>query len=146
MQTPPLLPKKTNWVERNWKWAVPVLVLIIVAMIGLFIVGVMKLLKSSEAYSGAIAIAQSDSTVIAALGEPVQEGFFLTGNISTSGPSGRANLSAPLSGPKGEGTLHIRATKQDGQWKFDRLVLEVEDTDKFLELNRPEKQERDSTP
>ena len=100
----------------------------------LFFGWIAKIIKSSGAYTGAVAIAQNYPFVISILGEPVSEGFLVTGNINASGPTGQARLSAPISGPKGDATLHIVADKEAGQWQFDRLVLEVEATGKFFEI------------
>jgi predicted membrane-bound dolichyl-phosphate-mannose-protein mannosyltransferase len=69
------LPRKSNWIERNWKWTVPSLVLVSLLVMALFFGGIAKIIKSSGAYTGAVAIAQSDPLVISILGEPVCEVF-----------------------------------------------------------------------
>jgi Cytochrome oxidase complex assembly protein 1 len=38
--------------------------------------------------------------VIEALGSPIKEGFFVSGNTNVNGASGEANLSIPISGPR----------------------------------------------
>jgi hypothetical protein len=120
--------------ERNRKWTLPGLILICLLAMALFFVGVSRIMKSSGAYTGAIVIAQKDALVISILGEPAREGFFVTGTVNTSGPTGEARLSAPINGPKGEATLHIVAHKEAGQWQFERLVLEEEATGQFHEI------------
>lgn len=70
--------------------------------------------------------AQNNKDVIEALGTPVDPGFFVTGAMEVSGPSGHADLAIPLSGPQGEGTLYVKAEKIAGQWEMRRLEVEVE--------------------
>ena len=45
------------------------------------------------------------------------------GSLSTSGPSGEANLSIPLSGPKGSATLYVVAKKAAGKWDYSTLEV-----------------------
>jgi hypothetical protein len=76
--------------------------------IGGFAVLIMGLLKSSGAYTAAVARAIAAPAVIDALGTPIKEGFFVTGNISVKGvkrTSGKAELSIPITGPKADATI-----------------------------------------
>ena len=133
---PPILAAPApNWGQRNWKWFVPVLCLVAVAgMIG-FVALVMGLMKSSDAYSGAVARASSAPAVIAALGSPIKEGFWVTGNVRISGTSGKADLAIPVSGPKGAATIYVAATKSLGKWHFDGLVVQVVKTKERIDLS-----------
>jgi len=105
------------------------LIFIILAVAGLFGVGlfagifffVMSLMKSNGAYQGAVEKARKNPEVVAILGEPIEPGTFTTGSINTHNDSGRANLSIPLSGPKGSGTVRVIAEMQLGVWKFKQL-------------------------
>jgi hypothetical protein len=127
-----------NWWGRNWKWFIPVVCLgFLVVFVG-FIVGIMCLvfgvIKSSDVYKDAVARAQAYPSVREALGTPIEEGMFISGNINVSGPSGEANLSIPISGPDGEGTIYVVATKSVGQWTFSTLVVEIKDTKQRINL------------
>lgn len=97
MSTP--VPAQPGWWQRNWKWCVPVLGALLLALSVAVVLGGVALLlgaiKSSGAYQHALARAQSDPAVIAALGEPIRAGWFVQGNISTSGASGDADLAIP---------------------------------------------------
>lgn len=81
------------------------------------------ILKGSEAYTGAIAQVESSSAVLQVLGEPVQPGWWVSGSISLTGPSGTADFSTSLEGPHGSGVLYVTAKKQGGRWEY--TVLEV---------------------
>jgi len=96
-----------------------------VAFVGGILFFVFSLLRSNGAYQGALERARKSPEAIVAIGEPMEDGYFMSGNISTSNDSGRASLSIPLSGPKGKGTLRVEAVMQVGVWKFSRLDLVV---------------------
>ncbi|MHC4199391.1 MAG: cytochrome c oxidase assembly factor Coa1 family protein, partial [Planctomycetota bacterium] len=61
----------------------------------------LTLMKSSGAYKVALARVKSHPKVTAALGTPVKEGWFLTGTVNVNGSGENADVSIPLSGPKG---------------------------------------------
>lgn len=130
--------KGKDWWGRNWKWFVPVGCLgsLIVfagflAMIFFFVFGLMK---SSDPYKEALAMAKAHPIVQETLGTPIEAGLFTMGNISTSGPSGEADLSIPISGPYGGGTLFVTAEKAAGKWTYSALILELEDPVKRIDL------------
>ena len=142
MQIPPPLPATppqrppptTDWLGRNWKWLVPLVCLVVLVLVGGFVVSIFAMLKSSDAYSGAVARANSNPNVIAALGSPIAEGFFCTGNISEGCSSGSANLVIPISGPKGEARIYVTASRSLGVWRFDHLVVRVEKTHEQINI------------
>lgn len=130
-----------TWWQRNRKWVIPVgilgflLTIALMAMVlYLFISFLFGLMKSSGAYQEAVAIAVEDPRVIQAIGEPVEEGFFVTGNINTSGSSGSADIRIPLSGPRGEASLYVIANRHAGEWQFNTLVLETEENGQRIDL------------
>ncbi|OHE81256.1 MAG: hypothetical protein A3G75_13165 [Verrucomicrobia bacterium RIFCSPLOWO2_12_FULL_64_8] len=143
MQEPPPIanPPTRNWWQRNWKWFVPVgcltALLLFVAFIGLVVAGAMGVMKSSDAYKEAVARARTEPVVVQKLGLPIEEGFLASGHVNTSGPSGEAELSIPLKGPKGKATLYVEAEKKAGRWQFKQLVVEFEATHERVELAAP---------
>jgi len=138
--TPPVNtpPQRTNWWERNWKWFVPTgclgmllfaagLVLVVISM-------AFGALKSSDAYKVALAKAKADPRVMNALGSPIKGGFFVSGKTNVTGSSGQADLTVPISGPNGKGTIYFVASKFAGEWTFSRLIVEVEKTGQRIDL------------
>lgn len=95
----------------------------------LFVAGVMvvanTMMRSTDAYRLALEAAQREPSVTAELGRPVRAGWLTTGHFEVRGPSGEANLEIPLSGPRGSGTLHVRASKSAGKWSFSKLNVRV---------------------
>ncbi|MCH6485092.1 cytochrome c oxidase assembly factor 1 family protein [Pseudoxanthomonas sp. LH2527] len=130
------VPAQPGWWQRNWKWCVPVLGALLLAMfVALALGGVALLLgaiKSSGAYQQALTRAQSDPAVIAALGEPIRAGWFVQGNISTSGASGEADLAIPLDGPRADGTLYVVAEKRAGEWRYETLAVNVDGGERIV--------------
>lgn len=95
--------------------------------IALLLVSVTGAIRSSEPYRVGLEAARTSPEVAEALGEPIEPGFLASGSISVSGGSGEADLSVPVSGPKGKGTVYVDATKVAGAWEYDRIVVEVGD-------------------
>jgi hypothetical protein len=71
----------------------------------------------------AFAAAQASPVVRQQIGEPVKRGFFTSGNIQISGPTGQADIAIPIKGPKGEATVYAVARKRGGLWKFETLQV-----------------------
>ena len=87
---------------------------------------VLGAVKQSDVYREAVDRARSHPDVVTALGEPVEPGWFVSGSVNVSGPSGEASLAIPLEGPAGEGTLYVEATKEAGTWRYQTLEVAVE--------------------
>lgn len=130
--------ENTSWWSRNWKWVVPVgcllPLLLIVGCIGSIFMVATTAMKSSDVYKDALVKASSDPEVVAALGTPITAGFFTNGKINTSGSTGDAAFSIPLSGPNGKGTIELEAKKSGGDWTYEKLVVEIEKTKQRIDL------------
>ncbi len=101
---------------------------------GALLTFVFGLMKSSEPYQHAVAIASSNPDVVRELGAPIAPGWFASGNINVSGSSGDADLSIPLNGKLRHGTVYVVAKKTDGVWSYDKLEMLVEGRDIRIEL------------
>lgn len=111
------------------------IVIFTVAFVGSILLVAFGATKSTGVYKNAVSIAQRDPVVIDALGSPIKTGMFVSGSTNVNGASGQADLAIPISGPKGNGTLYVVATKSTGRWTFSQLVLEVEKTKKRINLH-----------
>jgi hypothetical protein len=127
-----------SWMARNCLWLVPVGCLGLLALGAAFLGGALTLamggIKSTDAYREALARARSSPEVRAALGEPITAGWFVQGKVNVSGPTGDADLSIPLSGPRGKGTLYLTARKQSGRWEYEVLQVAVEGRQDRIDL------------
>jgi TonB family protein len=128
-QQPPQQPQQKGCLGRNWKWMLPVgclgLILAGVVLVGGIIFVAMSAIKSSEVYRGALGVVQTHPAAVERLGQPIQDGWFVQGNIKLDASGGNANFQIPVSGPKNSGTLHVRAVSPDGSWMYERLDLVV---------------------
>jgi hypothetical protein len=97
--------------------------LVLVVFVGALVVGIFSMIGRADAVTLAMEQARANDQVKERLGEPLEKGLFVTGNINVSGGSGDAQLSIPVSGPKGKGTLYIVAKKSMGLWKAQALQL-----------------------
>jgi hypothetical protein len=101
-----------------------VLVMGCLLIVGIFVIA-NTAMRSSEAYQLALAAAQREPSVTAVLGAPVRAGWLTTGQVNVAGASGDASLEIPISGPRGSGTLAVRAHKSAGKWTFSSLNVRV---------------------
>jgi hypothetical protein len=132
-----------GWWGRNWFWVVPVgcLAPLLCCCGGTLLIGVgaMAGFKATEPYKEAVARAQQSPEVQAALGTPIQVGFLVQGNIKVENDHGEADLTIPLSGPKGSGTLHVVGTKAAGKWTYTTMVVDVPGSGTHIDLTGTEK-------
>ncbi len=106
------------------------------ACFGLIVFGVFGAIRSSDFYEQALETAQNDPDVIAALGEPIEAGWWVMGTISTSGLSGEGDLIIPISGPDGSGTLYATGRRDTGEWTYFTLAVEVDGREELIDLMR----------
>ena len=100
------------------------------------IVFVFSVMKSTDVYKTALNRAKANPEVMAALGTPIKDGLFVSGNTHGDGASGEANLSIPLSGPKGSGTVYVVATKVAGRWNYSTMEVEIAGNKERIDLNQ----------
>jgi len=138
-----------SWWSRNWFWVVPVGCLtplvICCGVPGLFFAGLFSSLKSSEPYAVALERANGDGRVLVELGQPVTGDFLVFGSIKkhvgvqngVSTAEETINLSIPVSGPKGSGTIEVVATKAGGKRIYSKIILIVPSRTAPLDLLAP---------
>jgi hypothetical protein len=99
-----------------------------------FVIFIFSLLKNSDVAKEALARARSNPSVVEHLGTPIKVGWFVSGSINLYGGSGDANLSVPISGPKGKGTIYLSAHKSAGTWTYSVLQVEVDGSRERIDL------------
>jgi hypothetical protein len=146
---PPVPPKKRppDWFDRNWKWFVPLLAVTGFALLGGFVIFFFGVMRSSGAYRGALSRVKASPAVVAALGTPIDDGYFFTGNIRVNGSSGRAELAIPISAPKGTATVYVAASKSLGVWHFDHLIVQIDASGQRIDISETKAEpDQPSTP
>jgi len=133
-----LQPPRRSWWSQNWKWITAGCALL--AFLPLAILGIIALvlsgMRNSDVCRLAMAYVRQDEVVLQKLGSPIEQGWLMSGTMQTSGGSGTADLSLPISGPKGKGKLYLTAEKRAGEWKFSTLVLRIEGETEAIDLLR----------
>ncbi|HXZ27137.1 MAG TPA: cytochrome c oxidase assembly factor 1 family protein [Terriglobales bacterium] len=137
----PVPPQPQGWFARHWKAVVGVgclgVIILAVAFVGGIMLLVMGSIRSSDAYQQALAKAKANPEVVLRLGQPIQPGWFISGSINVSGAAGDADLSIPISGPKGKGTVYVVGKKSAGEWSYTRMEVEVEGQPGRIDLLAP---------
>ena len=90
----------------------------------IFVVG--AAMRSSDPYKAGVSAAKNDPRVAEALGSPIEPGWFTRGSINTENAAGNADLTIPLSGPKGKGSLRVVGTKSGGRWSYSMMTVTPE--------------------
>lgn len=94
---------------------------------GIGVVGLFAAIKMSEPYTESLQRAQASDEVAGKVGQPIEPGFMVQGNINFRNNDGDANLSYAITGPDGEGTVNVSAEKTDGVWEYDVMNVTTND-------------------
>ncbi len=133
--SPALMPNQgRSWLGRNWKWLLAaVFVCGAVFVVGIFTL-VMGAMRGSDVAREATARAQANTLVGKRLGTPISEGWMVSGSINVSPGAGDADLSVPISGPKGKGTVYVKAQKAGGEWTYSLMLATIEGSSERIDL------------
>jgi hypothetical protein len=127
-------PAPRSWLRRNWLWLLAVLF----ASGLLFVFGLLTLIfsamRNSDVAKEATTMAQSNSAVVQRLGSPIEEGFFVSGSVNVGEGTGDADLSVPISGPKGKATVSVTAHKSAGVWNYSLMQVGIASTGERIDL------------
>jgi hypothetical protein len=122
-----------NWKRRLILWGGTFAA--VMAFIGVTVFAVVIWsMNSSWAYSEGTRLARSNVRVARELGEPIEFGWFVTGQINVTGDSGTADIAIPVRGHNNKGKVYIVAHKVHGEWKVDEAVARLNDADKVIDL------------
>ena len=103
-----------------------VLIVLGIAFIAVLVFIVFGAIKKSDAYKQALTRVKSDQRVIAVLGEPIDDGFWVSGNVHVDSSKGTADFVFPVSGPKSKARVHAVAATQMQSWEFTTLDVTPE--------------------
>jgi len=130
-------PMKKRWLERNPLWKIPFGCAILLLPVALFAVGLMAVIttsfRHSDVYQQALAQATANAQVRELIGEPIKPAWLISGEMNVSGSTGNADLSIPISGPRGKGVIRAVASK-NGVWRFTLLQVKIEGQSEAIDL------------
>ena len=117
------VPKKSSGCLKVFLIGCGILIVLGAAAICALVVFVFGVIKRTDAYRDALAKVRGDQRVVAALGEPINPGFWVTGNVDVNNQKGTADFTFPVSGPKGSGKVHVVAATDGQKWEYSELVV-----------------------
>lgn len=131
-----------NWWKRNWKWAVPVggclgLIVVFIMFVGSIFYGVTAVLEESQPYEYALETINQDEEITNALGAPIVKDGIIQGSYNYSNGIKTAQMKVPVSGPKGSGTLFVKANGEGDNWNYEVIRVEIKD-DEGIDLLKEE--------
>jgi len=134
MVTPPYPlrpdPIERSWVERHPLWKIPlggVVLLLLMAAFGILAITIVTAsFRHSEVYQRAVTIASGNSQVRQQIGDPIEAGWFVSGQLNINGSSGKADLAIPIKGSRGKGRIRAVAYRSGGVWTFTWLQVNLE--------------------
>ncbi len=127
--------QRKSWLGRNWKWLLLVAFLGVVLFAGGIFALIMGGMRSSDVAQAAVARAQANPTVVQRLGAGIDEGWLMSGSINVAaGGTGDADLTVPISGPKGSGTVYVTARKVAGAWDYSQMIAAIEGSGERIDL------------
>jgi hypothetical protein len=137
------LTSKKPWLNRNWKWLIPLLVLflgiaLIVTIAGNEISGVVTVYAESEIYEDAVGIANKNEEVKQKLGnlEPIDFFAIAEGVVKYSNNNNSVDISVRVKGSKRRGRMDVSAERKEDKWKYKRIQIRIKrpkETIKILE-------------
>lgn len=95
------------------------------ALFGGTFLGVGAAMSQAEPVIKPIMEANSNPRLIELLGKPMEKNGMPKGNINLQNDDGVADYTYGIKGPKGEGTLVVKATKANGTWTYETARVEV---------------------
>lgn len=128
------LRKQKSWWKKNWKWFLPVsmIILIVVAILSSSGVGGIannyaQAYSDQELYQDALEHVKSNSRVIEVLGEiePIDKLAILEGEVQYSNNNQRVNSTIRIVGSKGKAKMDILANRVQGKWNYQKILVRV---------------------
>lgn len=93
--------------------------------LGLGAAGVGAAMSQAEPVVKPMFKAQSHERVKELIGSPMEKHGMPMGNINLQNDNGVADYRYGMKGPKGEGTLVVKATKAAGKWSYEKAEIVV---------------------
>lgn len=121
-------------VQRKWGFAtLTIYTLLIIGGGAAFYYGI-EAIKKSDAYVMSLKQVSRHPESLKILGQPINTGWMVQGNFKVEGPSGSADFSYNVNGPKDAGKVYVSAIMNAGQWRLTELILDTQNASKRLSL------------
>jgi len=120
---PPPPPAKSSGCWKALAIGCGIIIVLGAAAVLCLVIFVFSVIKRSDVYREAYTRASNDPRVVAALGTPIEKGWWVIGKVNIDNNSGEANIDFPISGPKGSARVHAAASHENDAWSYSSLVV-----------------------
>lgn len=127
--------RKKPWFSRNWKWVVPVFIVIlfcagVLFALGDIIKGMGTAMSDPELIGKAEQRAQQHPEVQLYFGNELKVGTIIEGDVLLSEDGKIIRTTVPLKGEKGSGMIDIYAHRLDEKWIHDSIHVRLKNPEK----------------
>ena len=128
--------KSKNWLQRNIKWLLPVIVVVCFLGSALFSTvsdaqmgGYVTALNDGALYKDALKQANQNTEVKKIIGtlEPIDQLAIIESNVEYSDNNNHVNLSVRVKGANAKGRMDVIATKLNNAWQYNTIKIRVKD-------------------
>ncbi len=132
--------KRKSWFGRNWPWVLPVggcltIIVLFIIGVGAAVFGITKVVSGSEPYEYAYEKAIRNVAVIDVLGTPIEKGFVGShSSYFTKNGESRVSLTIPINGSLNDAFIYVEGVKEDEEWVYSKLLVDVENDDNDIDL------------
>lgn len=84
-------------------------------------------MSKSEPVRETLQRARANPQVVAALGTPIETGWFFLGNLNFENQNGSVDLTFTIKGPKGKARANLTGTKARGVWTYHLMEVRIGD-------------------
>jgi len=118
--------------QRKWRNVSFVIFLVVVPLLFVGIMSMAMSMLKGEAYDLSVREVKSDQYVLQIVGNNPKPSYFVSGQVSSNGSEGSANLSYSLKGDLGEVDIFVLAHQLNNKWKLDEVLAIENSTNKEI--------------
>ncbi|MEX2142174.1 MAG: cytochrome c oxidase assembly factor Coa1 family protein [Pirellulales bacterium] len=141
-----------SWFRRNWKWFMPGMFAVAIAMAGIAVFSYVQIrsyrFRQNPSYQAALAAVQASEQIQSRLGKPIVDSDWNPqGSIEVRNDAtiGEARFNFDVSGPDGNAIVTTNARMVDGEWALTSLDVQFGD-DEVIRLKDFLAQQKVDTP
>jgi len=133
--------EKKNWLQRNLKWFLPVVIVVLFLGSALFSTasdaqmgGYATALNDDALFQDALKQAQQNAEVTKVFGtlEPIDQLAIIESNVEYSDNNNVVNLSVRVKGTQAKGRMDVTATKANNAWQYNSIKIRIKDPEQQI--------------
>ncbi|SDS28978.1 cytochrome c oxidase assembly factor Coa1 family protein [Gramella sp. MAR_2010_147] len=133
---------KRPWINRNYKWLVPVVCIITIILylftssgLGKIATDLTQAYADNDLYKNAIENANKDQRVLKSIGfiKPIDKMVILNGEVRYSENNQKVSTTIKINGEKGDAKLDIEAYRIDEKWHYDQINVRIFNSSEYTQ-------------